>query len=97
MTNARKRTIRTVIQGAVGFALALPAIVDASGIPAAAAIALAELRGTMETGFATVNGSLALLAQRHDQTDRASTTTSSASKPWSGHGGLYPPSPRWSA
>ncbi|MGW2062814.1 hypothetical protein ACWCO9_19535 [Streptomyces sp. NPDC001937] len=37
---------------------------------AAVAVALAELRGTMETGFATVNGSLALLAQRTDQTDR---------------------------
>lgn len=28
-----KRTIRTVIQGAVGFAVALPAIVGVSGIP----------------------------------------------------------------
>ncbi|MFE4333964.1 hypothetical protein ACFRQM_32480 [Streptomyces sp. NPDC056831] len=33
MTAANKRTIRTLIQGAVGFALALPAIVDASGVP----------------------------------------------------------------
>jgi hypothetical protein len=37
---------------------------------AAIAVALAELRGTMAEGFATVNGSLALLAQRHDQTDK---------------------------
>lgn len=37
---------------------------------AAIAVALAELRGTMEKGFATVNGSLALLTQRHDQADR---------------------------
>lgn len=36
----------------------------------AIAVALAEMRGTMETGFATVNGSLALLAQRNDQGDR---------------------------
>lgn len=38
---------------------------------AAIAVALAELRGTMAEGFATVNGSLALLAQRGDQTDKA--------------------------
>ncbi|UUN29419.1 hypothetical protein [Streptomyces sp. FIT100] len=34
MSPATKRTARTLIQGAVGLALALPAIVDASGIPA---------------------------------------------------------------
>jgi hypothetical protein len=34
MTPANKRAIRTVVQTAVGFALALPAIVAASGIPA---------------------------------------------------------------
>ncbi|MEU8950887.1 hypothetical protein [Streptomyces sp. NPDC048489] len=34
------------------------------------AVALAELRGTVAEGFATVNGSLALLAQRTDQTDK---------------------------
>ncbi|MET9535419.1 MULTISPECIES: hypothetical protein [unclassified Streptomyces] len=34
------------------------------------AVALAELRGTVAEGFATVNGSLALPAQRGDQTDR---------------------------
>ncbi|WP_326678502.1 hypothetical protein [Streptomyces sp. NBC_01237] len=39
--------------------------------PAAVAVELEKLRGTMETGFATVNGSLALVAQRGDQTDRA--------------------------
>ncbi|MFJ2892482.1 MULTISPECIES: hypothetical protein [unclassified Streptomyces] len=34
MSTAAKRTIRTVIQGAVGLAVVLPAIVDASGVPA---------------------------------------------------------------
>lgn len=34
MTNANKRTVRTLIQGVVAFAIALPAIVDASGVPA---------------------------------------------------------------
>ncbi|MFF9507282.1 hypothetical protein ACF1BU_14355 [Streptomyces sp. NPDC014724] len=34
MSPAAKRTIRTVIQGAVGLAVVLPAIVDASGVPA---------------------------------------------------------------
>lgn len=34
----------------------------------AVAVALAELRGTVAEGFATVNGSLALVAQRTDQT-----------------------------
>lgn len=43
---------------------------EPNGDTAAVAVALAELRGTMETGFATINGSLALLAQRTDQTDR---------------------------
>ncbi|WP_328361361.1 hypothetical protein OG800_26370 [Streptomyces sp. NBC_00445] len=33
MSPANKRTVRTVIQGAVMFAVALPAIVTASGIP----------------------------------------------------------------
>ncbi|MGI5350200.1 hypothetical protein ACQEU8_36515 [Streptomyces sp. CA-250714] len=33
MTDAAKRTVRTVIQGVVAFAVAMPAIVDASGIP----------------------------------------------------------------
>ncbi|AYD86214.1 hypothetical protein SEA_DAROLANDSTONE_23 [Streptomyces phage Darolandstone] len=33
MTDANKRTVRTVIQGIVGFAVALPAVVDASGVP----------------------------------------------------------------
>ncbi|MDX3063404.1 hypothetical protein PV518_14635 [Streptomyces sp. ND04-05B] len=33
MTDANKRTARTVLQGIVGFAVALPAIVDASGVP----------------------------------------------------------------
>lgn len=36
----------------------------------AIAVALAELRGTMAEGFATVNGTLTLLTQRHDQADR---------------------------
>ncbi|WP_137991276.1 hypothetical protein [Streptomyces vilmorinianum] len=34
MTDATKRTARTVLQTALGIALVLPAIVDASGIPA---------------------------------------------------------------
>ncbi|GGR81004.1 hypothetical protein GCM10010252_19420 [Streptomyces aureoverticillatus] len=39
--------------------------------PAAVAVELEKLRGTMETGFARVDGSLALLVQRGEQTDRA--------------------------
>lgn len=38
--------------------------------PAAVAVELERMRGTMAEGFATVNGSLNLLAQRTDQTDR---------------------------
>lgn len=34
MTDAAKRTVRTVVQTALGIAVVLPAIVDASGIPA---------------------------------------------------------------
>ncbi|MFF3317273.1 hypothetical protein ACFYV5_17440 [Streptomyces sp. NPDC003035] len=34
MSEAAKRTARTVLQSAVGIAVVLPAIVDASGIPA---------------------------------------------------------------
>jgi len=34
------------------------------------AVELEKIRGTMETGFARVDGSLALLVQRGDQTDR---------------------------
>ncbi|GAA0371862.1 hypothetical protein [Streptomyces blastmyceticus] len=34
MTDANRRTIRTVVQTAVALAVLLPAIVDASGIPA---------------------------------------------------------------
>ncbi|MDW4905106.1 hypothetical protein RB628_07025 [Streptomyces sp. ADMS] len=41
--------------------------------PAAVAVELEKLRGTMETGFARVDGSLALLVQRGDQTDRQLT------------------------
>ncbi|MFE0762632.1 hypothetical protein [Streptomyces smyrnaeus] len=33
MSDAAKRTTRTILQVTVAFALALPAIVDASGIP----------------------------------------------------------------
>ncbi|MEU3044631.1 hypothetical protein ACFWC2_14710 [Streptomyces diastaticus] len=33
MTNETKRTLRTVLQTAVGVAVALPAIVAASGVP----------------------------------------------------------------
>jgi len=38
--------------------------------PAAVALELERLRGTMEAGFARVDGALALLVQRSDQTDR---------------------------
>ncbi|GAA3392155.1 hypothetical protein [Streptomyces roseoviridis] len=34
MSEAAKRTIRTIVQTAVGIAVVLPALVDASGIPA---------------------------------------------------------------
>lgn len=34
MKDASKRTARTVLQTGLGFAVALPAIVDASGVPA---------------------------------------------------------------
>ncbi|MFD7508110.1 hypothetical protein ACFV5N_02000 [Streptomyces sp. NPDC059853] len=43
---------------------------DPPSEPAAVAVALAELRGEVREGFATVNGRLAMLAQRDDQTDR---------------------------
>ncbi|MEV2203725.1 hypothetical protein AB0E11_27715 [Streptomyces fradiae] len=39
--------------------------------PAAVAVELEKIRGTMAEGFARVDGSLALLVQRGDQTDRA--------------------------
>ncbi|MFE2376380.1 hypothetical protein [Streptomyces sp. NPDC059398] len=38
--------------------------------PVAIARELERLRGTMEAGFARADGSLALLVQRSDQTDR---------------------------
>ncbi|MFF2013995.1 hypothetical protein ACFVWY_33720 [Streptomyces sp. NPDC058195] len=38
--------------------------------PAAVAVELERLRGSVETGLARVDGSLALLVQRGDQTDR---------------------------
>nr|WP_203607504.1 hypothetical protein [Streptomyces sp. SID11385] len=38
--------------------------------PVAVARELERLRGTMEAGFARVDGSLALVVQRNDQTDR---------------------------
>ncbi|MFF4168589.1 hypothetical protein [Streptomyces sp. NPDC001744] len=41
-----------------------------SGDPVAVALELERLRGTLEAGFARVDGSLALLVQRHDQTDK---------------------------
>lgn len=37
---------------------------------AAVAVELERLRGTVEAGFARVDGALALLVQRSDQTDR---------------------------
>lgn len=33
MSDAAKRTVRTILQGVVAFAVALPAIIDAAGIP----------------------------------------------------------------
>ncbi|MFI9005111.1 hypothetical protein [Streptomyces sp. NPDC053541] len=38
--------------------------------PLAVALELEKLRGSMEAGFARVDGSLALLVQRGDQTDK---------------------------
>lgn len=38
--------------------------------PSDVALELERLRGTMEAGFARVDGALALLVQRSDQTDR---------------------------
>ncbi|NML50527.1 hypothetical protein HHL19_12740 [Streptomyces sp. R302] len=38
--------------------------------PAAVAVELERLRGALEAGFARVDGSLALLVQRGDQTDK---------------------------
>lgn len=35
------------------------------------ALALAELRQALEVGFARINGQLAMLVQRSDQTDKA--------------------------
>ncbi|AVH58371.1 MULTISPECIES: hypothetical protein [Streptomyces] len=39
--------------------------------PVSVAVELEKLRGTMAEGFARVDGSLALLVQRGDQTDKA--------------------------
>ncbi|MCS0639413.1 hypothetical protein NX801_28025 [Streptomyces sp. LP05-1] len=38
--------------------------------PVVVAVELERLRGTLEAGFARVDGALALLVQRSDQTDR---------------------------
>ncbi|RLU85897.1 hypothetical protein CTZ27_26385 [Streptomyces griseocarneus] len=38
--------------------------------PSVVALELERLRGTLETGFARVDGALALLVQRSDQSDR---------------------------
>ncbi|WP_406007300.1 hypothetical protein OG440_14840 [Streptomyces sp. NBC_00637] len=38
--------------------------------PTSVAVELERLRGTVEAGFARVDGALALLVQRSDQTDR---------------------------
>ncbi|MEV4869470.1 hypothetical protein [Streptomyces syringium] len=43
---------------------------EASGTTATVALELERLRGTMEAGFARVDGALALLVQRSDQTDK---------------------------
>ncbi|MFC3347801.1 hypothetical protein ACFOOM_10250 [Streptomyces echinoruber] len=39
--------------------------------PAAVALELERIRRTIEVGFTRTDGALALLVQRHDQTDRA--------------------------
>lgn len=52
MKSETKRTIRTVLQTAVGGAVALPGIVDASGIPATAPWVAAGLAAA--GGFARV-------------------------------------------
>ncbi|MFF3555747.1 hypothetical protein ACWD4V_06590 [Streptomyces tsukubensis] len=41
-----------------------------SGAGIGVAVELERLRGTLEAGFARVDGSLALLVQRSDQTDK---------------------------
>ncbi|GAA2715925.1 MULTISPECIES: hypothetical protein [Streptomyces] len=41
-----------------------------TGEASAVAVELERLRGTMEAGFARADGSLALLVQRSDQTDK---------------------------
>ncbi|MER5887309.1 hypothetical protein ABT160_26120 [Streptomyces sp. NPDC001941] len=43
---------------------------DPDPSPVAVAVELERLRGTLEAGFARVDGSLALLVQRSDQTDK---------------------------
>lgn len=43
---------------------------ETSGTTATVALELERLRGTMEAGFARVDGALALLVQRSDQTDK---------------------------
>jgi hypothetical protein len=44
--------------------------VSESSDPAAVAVALAEIRGEIATGFARTDGQLALLVQRGNQTDQ---------------------------
>ncbi|GAA3374264.1 hypothetical protein GCM10020367_37470 [Streptomyces sannanensis] len=43
---------------------------DQPNDPVTVAVELERLRGTLEAGFARVDGSLALLVQRSDQTDK---------------------------
>ncbi|MDT9681703.1 hypothetical protein RND61_06395 [Streptomyces sp. TRM76323] len=43
---------------------------DQTSDPVTVAVELERLRGTLEAGFARVDGSLALLVQRSDQTDK---------------------------
>ena len=52
MSDASKRTARTVLQSAVGIAVALPAIVSASGVPEALPWAAGAL--AVAGGFARV-------------------------------------------
>ncbi|CAL9302666.1 MULTISPECIES: hypothetical protein [unclassified Streptomyces] len=43
---------------------------DQPSDPVTVAVELERMRGTLEAGFARVDGSLALLVQRSDQTDK---------------------------
>lgn len=58
--------------------------------PLSVAVELERLRGTMEAGFARVDGSLALLVQRSDRRTARSPTTSRGWTRLSGRAGRWP-------